>query len=251
MTETKSHDWSLTFPGRRVLVIGGSTGIGNAMAQAFRALGAEVHITGTRPSAADYSAADVADLDGLTYHSLDLTALGAVQAWPLSFSSLDVLIQCQATTRPGGAEFEEAAFAEVVQANLTSMIACAEKFRAALAEAKGAMILVSSVAAFRTLRDQPAYTASKAGLLGLTRALAAAYIRDGVRVNGIAPGTVRTKMSAPWLSDPAMKARVLRAIPIGREAAPEEMVGAALFLASPLSSYVVGQTLVADGGMML
>ena len=238
------------FNNQNVVVVGGSTGIGNAMAQAFRAHGASVHVTGTRSSPSEYSDADVADLTGLSYSQLDCSDPNAVRNWSLALPTLKVLICCQGATKEGRAEFEHDTFREIVEINLNASIDCCEKFRAALVAAKGNVILVSSVAAFRTLRHQPAYTASKSAILGLTRALAASYITEGVRVNGIAPGLVATKMSQTLVSNPDYLSAALRTIPIRRPAAPSELAGAALFLASSLASYVVGHTLIVDGGMM-
>jgi 3-oxoacyl-[acyl-carrier protein] reductase len=241
----------LDFAGRRALVVGGSTGIGNAIAQIFRTCGAEVHVTGTRPGPGDYSMADISDLEGLAYSQLDLADPGAISRWRPAFSDLHALILCHGATRYHRAEYEGAAFREIMEINLNSMFDCAERFRGMLRKTGGAIVLVSSVAAFRTLREQPAYTASKAGILGLTRALAADYIKDGINANGLAPGLVETKMGRASGIQPTMLSRISARLPIGRSAEPSEMAGAALFLASPLASYVVGRTLVVDGGMML
>jgi 3-oxoacyl-[acyl-carrier protein] reductase len=128
---------------------------------------------------------------------------------------------------------------------------CAERFRPLLAESKGAIVIVSSLAAFRTIYDQPAYTASKSALLGLVRALSMQYIREGIRVNGIAPGLVVTKMGRAHDDIEGLIAKATRRIPIRRTAEPEEMAGPTVFLCSPLSSYMIGQTLIVDGGMSL
>jgi 3-oxoacyl-[acyl-carrier protein] reductase len=241
----------LDFNDQNVMVVGGSSGIGNAIAQAFRARGAQVHVTGTRISADRYGAADFADMTGLTYFRLDCADNGAVSKWDYPLPpKLDALILCQGATRIKRAEFAHDVFREIMEINLNSMMDCCEKFKSALSSAKGSILLVSSVAAFRTLRNQPAYTASKTAILGLTRALAAAYIPDGIRVNGLAPGFVHTKMSDVVIKKPDYLAATLKTIPINRPAVPSEMAGAALFLASPLASYVVGHTLVVDGGML-
>jgi 3-oxoacyl-[acyl-carrier protein] reductase len=240
------------FSGKRALIIGGSTGIGNAVAQMFRGCGADVHVTGTRAEAASYSADDVSDLRGLTYHRLDLTDRSALESWKPEFSRLDALIQCQALTYFAGEEFQPQVFRDVVEVNLSSIFDCAQHFRPMLAVTKGAIVIVSSLAAFRTIPAQPAYTASKAALLGLVRALSMSYIADGIRVNGIAPGLARTKMGR--IGHPKYEelvAKTLRRIPIRRSGEPVEMAGPILFLCSSLASYMVGQTLIVDGGMSL
>jgi 3-oxoacyl-[acyl-carrier protein] reductase len=241
----------LDFAHQQVLVVGGSTGIGNAIAQAFRAQGAAVHVTGTRPSALDYSAADISDLEGLGYSQLDLADAAALGRWHTPFESLNVLVLCHAFTRWNHEEYRADTFRKVVEINLNSVFDCAERFRPLLRESQGSITIVNSVAAFRTLPGQPAYTASKSALLGLIRALAMEYIRDGIRVNGLAPGLVETKMGRGHENFPEMAKKVARRLPIGRMAEPREMSGAVLFLSSPLASYVLGQTLVVDGGMML
>jgi 3-oxoacyl-[acyl-carrier protein] reductase len=111
--------------------------------------------------------------------------------------------------------------------------------------------VVSSVAAFKSTIGTPAYAASKAGAASLVKTLGEAWARDGLRVNGIAPGLVPTKLTAVTTDHPERREASLRAIPLGRMGTPEDMAGAALFLASPLASYMTGQTLVVDGGLTL
>jgi 3-oxoacyl-[acyl-carrier protein] reductase len=127
----------------------------------------------------------------------------------------------------------------------------ARAFHAGLAARGGAMIVVSSVAAFKATIGTPAYAASKAGAASLVRTLGAAWARDGVRINGIAPGFVPTKMTAIMTEHPERREGALRAIPLGRMGSPQDMAGVALFLASPLAAYMTGQTLVVDGGLTL
>jgi len=130
-------------------------------------------------------------------------------------------------------------------------LACADKCYEALKAARGAMIIVSSAAAFHSTRGTPAYNASKTGAFGLTRTLGEAWARDGIRVNGIAPGLVESKLTRVTTEHPKRLEEALRKIPLRRLGKPEDMAGAALFLASPLSAYVLGQTLLVDGGMLL
>jgi 3-oxoacyl-[acyl-carrier protein] reductase len=113
------------------------------------------------------------------------------------------------------------------------------------------MIIVSSAAAFHSTVGTPAYNASKTGAYGLTRTLGEAWAGDGIRVNGIAPGLVATKLTRVTTDHPERLAASLRKIPLGRLGTPDDMAGAALFLASPLAAYVLGQTLLVDGGLLL
>ncbi|RYY35815.1 MAG: SDR family oxidoreductase [Sphingomonadales bacterium] len=240
----------LDFTGRRVLVVGGTSGIGNGIARAFLERGAEVHVTGTRASAEAYEAEGGSDLSGLGFHRLDVAdrEAAAAMAWP---DTLDVAVLCQGTVRYGRKEFEQPGWDEVIAVNLSSLMDCARALRPALAEASGSLILVSSVGAYHGMIGNPAYAASKAGAVSLVTSLALAWAKDGIRVNGIAPGLVPTKLTAVTTADPERAERAVKGIPAGRMGTPEDMAGAALFLASPLAAYVLGQTIRVDGGLTL
>jgi len=240
----------LDFTGRTVLVVGGSSGIGNGIARAFLDRGAMVHVWGTRASANDYDPADGCDLTGLEYVQVDVEQPETVAAAP-GLPRLDVLVLAQGTVIYRRGEFEMAGFAKVIDVNLNSMMACAMKFREALAASGGALITVSSTSAYHATRGNPAYTASKAGVVALTRTLAQAWAAEGIRVNGIAPGLVDTKLTKVTTEDPRRLAGALASIPLKRLGEPADMAGAALFLASSLSAYVLGQTLIVDGGLTL
>ena len=244
----------LDFAGRRVLVVGGSGGIGNGIARAFAARGAAVEVWGTRPAAADYADEPGSDLAGLAYTRVDVSdpaALEAAAAATPGSDRLDVLVLCQGAVEYRRAEFEREGWHRVIGVNLHSVMDCARAFRPALAAARGALIVVSSTAAFHAAIGNPAYAASKAGAVALVRTLAAAWAGEGIRVNGIAPGFVATRMTRVTTDHPDRLAGALARIPLGRLGTPGEMAGAALFLASPLGAYVIGQTLVVDGGLTL
>ena len=241
----------LDFTGRTVLVVGGSSGIGNGIAQGFRARGAEVHVWGTRPSAADYAGVEGSDLMGLAYAQVDVADRDAIADTIPDFERLDVLVLCQGTVVYRRGEFERAGWDQVMAVNLDSLMACAAKFHDMLAAAKGSIIIVSSVSGFQANRGNPAYAASKAGAVSLTKTLGQAWAGDGVRVNGLAPGLVDTKLTKVTTEHPDRLRGALSRIPAGRMGEPADMAGAALFLASPLAAYVVGQTLVVDGGLSL
>jgi 3-oxoacyl-[acyl-carrier protein] reductase len=241
----------LDFSGRQVLVMGGSSGIGNGIAQAFRAKGARVAVCGTRKRAADYSPDEGSDLEGLDYVRLDVSDGNAIEEFKPAFRALDVLVLAQGAVIYRRGEFEMAGFRKVIEVNLMSLMACAQKFHPMLRAAKGSLIIVSSTAAFHATRGNPAYNASKTGALGLTRTLGQAWADDGIRVNGIAPGLVDTKMTKVTTANPKRLDDALARIPLKRLGTPADMAGAALFLASPLASYIVGQTIVVDGGLVL
>src|ERR1700757_4967227 len=241
----------LDFSDRQVLVIGGSSGIGNGIAQAFRAKGARVAVCGTRDGAADYSRDEGSDLEALDYVRLDVSDPSAIEMFSPPFATLDVLVQAQGTVIYRRGEFEVSGFRKVIEVNLISLMACAQKFHPMLRATRGSLIIVSSTAAFHATMGNPAYNASKTGALGLTRTLGQAWADDGIRVNGIAPGLVDTKMTKVTTDNPKRLEGALSRIPLRRLGTPADMAGAALFLASPLSSYIIGQTIVVDGGLIL
>lgn len=246
-----SLDNLLDFSGKTVLVVGGSSGIGNGMAQAFRARGAAVHVWGTRASADDYAGEDGSDMEGLGYSQVDVSDPAAIAATPLPFDALDVLIHSQGAVLYRRQEFSVEGWRRVMAINLDSILHISNHCHDALAAAKGNVIAVSSIGAFKATFANPAYAASKAGAINLVRALAIAWAGEGIRVNGIAPSLVDTKMTKVTMDSEERRERALSKIPMGRFGTVKEMAGVALFLASPLSSYICGQTLVVDGGLTL
>jgi 3-oxoacyl-[acyl-carrier protein] reductase len=235
------------FTGKTVLVTGGSTGIGNAAARMFRAAGARVIVTGTRVNAAEYAGSD-GDLAGLEYHRLDQGDRDAVAAFDPGVARLDALVIAGAKVAYRRQEFETDIFADVLATNLIGPMQLATKFRAMLA-GQGSITFIGSVASFRGTIGQPAYSASKGGLLTLTRTLAQAFARDGIRVNLVAPGLVRSKMTAVTWQDPDRLAATERQVPLARIGEPDDIAGAIVFLSSPLASYITGTSLVIDGGL--
>lgn len=238
----------IDFSGKTVLVTGGSTGIGNASARAFLAAGARVIVTGTRATAADYEGED-GDLTGLEYHRLDQGDVAAVAAFDPGVESLDALVIAGAKVAYRRKEFEIETFADVLATNLTGPMQLAVKFRPALAKAQGSIIFIGSVASFRGTIGQPAYSASKGGLLTLTRTLAQAFGAEGIRVNLIAPGLVRSKMTAITWQDPARLEGTERQVPLRRIGEPADIAGGVVFLASPYAAYITGTSLTIDGGL--
>jgi 3-oxoacyl-[acyl-carrier protein] reductase len=241
----------LDFTGKTVLVVGGSSGIGNGISHAFKDKGATVHVWGTRAKASDYSAAEGSDMTGLHYDRMDVSDFDAIEKYEPPFKSLDVLVLSQGTVIYQRGEFRMDGFQKVMDVNINSLMACAIKFHDMLAASKGSLITVSSTAAFHSTRGNPAYNASKTGAVGLTRTLAEAWAKDGIRVNGIAPGLVDTKLTKVTTENPERLKGSLQGIPMRRLGTPQDMAGVALFLASPLASYVLGQTIPVDGGLIL
>ena len=237
---------SLDFSGKAVLITGGSSGIGNGIARAFRDAGASVTITGTRP-AEDYDS----DLSGMDYRQVDVADDDAMRVLAEGVPALDVLVNNAGMVAYRGAEFEMDTFRRVLDVNLNGLMHGCTLFRAKLAATKGGIINIASLASFRATRGNPAYGASKGAVAQLTKSLAVAFARDGIRVNGIAPGYVETKITQVSKQNKAIDDAIVKATPLGRWATAEDMAGAALFLASDLAGFITGQTLIVDGGYSL
>jgi 3-oxoacyl-[acyl-carrier protein] reductase len=239
-----SNAWP-EFAGKRVLVTGGSQGIGLATARAFAAAGATVLVTGTRAAATDY--AD--DLSAFTYISADFGKPETAAAVAKQAGAIDVLVNNAGTGRPD--EYTEQGFRAVIDVNLNAVMSLSLALHPALKAKRGAIVNMGSLSSFLALRETPAYTASKAGLLGLTRALADKWAPDGIRVNMVAPGFIRTRMTEIQRTDADYEKRLLKAVPMRRWGEPEEVAEVVLFLASPRAPYVTGQSIAIDGGLML
>ncbi|MDP1597675.1 SDR family NAD(P)-dependent oxidoreductase [Phenylobacterium sp.] len=226
----------LDFTGKTVLVVGGSSGIGNGIAHGFRERGAQVHVWGTRADAGAYAGVEGSDLSGLTYAKVDVGERAEIAGHIPPFAALDVLILCQGTVVYRRGEFEPEGWDKVMAVNLDSLMACAMKFHDTLAARRGSIVIVSSVSGFQANRGNPAYAASKAGAVSLTKTLGQAWAGDGIRVNGLAPGLVDTKLTKVTTEHPDRLRGAMRSIPVGRLGEPSDMAGAAVFLASPLAS---------------
>lgn len=241
----------LDYRGKTILVVGGSSGIGNGVAQAFRQQGAVVHVWGTRAAAADYADEVGSDLTGLHYRRVDVSVDAEVVAAAGAFSALDVLVLAQGAVKYKRQEFNIDTFRQVVGVNLDSVMLCATLFQPLLKAATGSIIVIGSIGAFKSVKGNPAYAASKSAVHALARTLGDAWGPDQVRVNVIAPGMIATKMTRVTTDSPARLQAALETISLGRLGTPADIAGAALFLASPLASYITGQTIVVDGGRIL
>jgi 3-oxoacyl-[acyl-carrier protein] reductase len=148
-------------------------------------------------------------------------------------------------------EYDIENFRRVIEVDLVSVMSCCLAFEAALKAAKGNVVMMNSIAAFQAFSISPAYIAAKNGLIGINRVLAKKWGPSQVRVNGIACGVVVTRMMDGLTSVPAYHDAIVAKQPLGRLGSVEEVANVTLFVASPLASYITGQTLIADGGYTL
>lgn len=233
------------FAGKTVVVSGGTSGIGLSLAKGFAEAGATVIATGS--SEARLSAAKGSEAANLSFRRLDVRDGAAVSAFFDELDRLDVLVNCQGVARPD-AEWEEEAFLDVMDINLNSAMRLSRAAFPLLKVSRGSIVNLASMLSYLADETVPSYTASKTGIVGLTRALAHKYGRDGVRVNAIAPGYHRTEMTKALWSVPESEAKISERSAVKRWGTTEDLVGPVLFLASPAAEFVTGITLPVDGG---
>jgi NAD(P)-dependent dehydrogenase (short-subunit alcohol dehydrogenase family) len=233
---------------KRALVTGGANGIGRAVAQRLAAEGARVATIDIEPGAPGELAlvADVSD---------EAAVQAAVARATDAFGGLDLIVPnaaVQLTGRDDRADrLDRDVWQRTIDVNLTGAFLTAKHgIRALLAGAGGSVVFVASPAGLYGIAPGlDAYSASKAGVAGLVRVLAADYAADGIRVNGLLPGITATAMNHWWLDDPEQRAALEASVPLGRAAQPEEIAGAVAFLASDDASYVTGALWPVDGGL--
>ena len=242
-------DASYDYSGCRVLVTGGSSGIGAGIASAFRESGAEVAITGTRESADDYEA----DLSGYSYHSLQMRDAEGIARVAQAQGGLDVLINNAGANFPDGRnEWEPDAFEASVAINLFGSfrmaLACKPMLSASATEGGSSIINMASMSAYIAVPIVPGYGAAKAGIVQMTKNLAVSWVGDGIRVNAIAPGLILSNMTSVMKGVPALEDPEIGRTPMGRWGTPADIAPATLFLASSGARFITGQTLNVDGG---
>ena len=232
-----------------VLVSGGSSGIGAAIARAFAAAGARVTATGA--TEADVAAARQRDgAAGIGHAVLDVRDGAAVIALVAGLGPLDVLVNCAGVIRRG-AEFEPEGFADTVDINLNGTMRLCTAARAGLAQRRGCIVNTASMLSFFGGGLVPGYSASKGGVAQLTKSLAIAWAAEGIRVNAVAPGWIATALTAPLHGDAQRSATVLGRTPLGRWGTPEDIAGPVLFLCSAAAAFVTGVVLPVDGGYLI
>jgi NAD(P)-dependent dehydrogenase (short-subunit alcohol dehydrogenase family) len=248
-----SLDWPnlrYDYAGAAVLVTGGTSGIGAAIASAYHAAGADVTITGTRAGPDDYEA----DLSGLHYIRLDIEKDEDVARVAHELQRLDILVNNGgvAFASLGLDEYDPELFDRAVRMHLTGVYrlthGCTEMLAESLLPGGGSMIGISSLSAYLAVEPVPGYGAAKAGLIQLVKTLAIHLAPRNIRVNAVAPGHTVTRMTAALETMPETAAPVVARTPLRRLGRPEDIAGAVLFLTSAGAGFITGQTLPIDGG---
>lgn len=239
---------SFDFTGSTVLITGGTSGIGHATASLFRDAGADVAVTGTKPTATDYDA----DLSGMTYHQLAITDHDSVDALSARFSRLDVLVNNAGANFPGGLdESKPDGFDASVALNLTGpyrlTLGLYRALKASTAAGGASVVNLASMSALRSVPLVPGYSAAKSGIINITRNLAVKWADKGIRVNAVAPGAIDTPMTAPMHGAAELVNAELAHIPLRRFGSVTEIAPAIAFLCTEQSSYTSGAVFVVDG----
>ena len=247
---------NIDFTGKKAVICGGSRGIGRAMALGFAAAGADVSICARGAEALEATRREVAALGRVAHAgSADLTEKSAIDAYIASAAAalggIDILIN---NASAFGSSDDEDGWMSSMAIDMMAIVHATHAALPFLKAGKGSIINTSSISALRSAARQPPYGAIKAAVIHYTNTQAAMYARDGIRVNGIAPGSIEFP-GGVWdrrkTENPPLYNAVLRSIPFGRLGLPQEIANVAMFLASPLASWVTGQTIVVDGGQLL
>lgn len=243
--------------GRVAVVIGGTSGLGRAIALGLAQHGANVVPTGRRANLVAEVCTEIESLGRETVNQTtdvaDRTKIDELRAAVVrKFGAVDILVNAAGRTkRTPTATVAESEWAEIFDANLTGMLrACQSFYEVLKANERGRIVNIASLTSFVAFREVAAYGASKAGVLALTQSLGAEWARDGINTNAIAPGVFRTDLNAELLDGTERGRELLTRTPMRRFGNFEELVGAAVFLASDAASFITGQTIVVDGGFL-
>jgi NAD(P)-dependent dehydrogenase (short-subunit alcohol dehydrogenase family) len=243
--------------GKTAVVTGGTSGIGRAIAIGLAEAGADVVATGRRQQQVEEAAAEIEARGRKSLRQSsdvgDRASLEKLLAATLEkFGKVDILVNCAGIIkRTPTLEVGEEEWTNILNTNLTGTLRASQIFgRPMLERGYGRIVNIASLNSFVALAEVAAYAASKAGVASLTRSLAVEWSKKGVTVNAIAPGVFRTDINAKLLDSTPRGQELLMRTPMGRFGKTEELVGAAIYLASDSASFVTGEVLVVDGGFL-
>jgi len=247
----------LSLEGKIAVITGGTSGIGRALSLGFADAGADVVATARRQQQVDETASEIEARGRQTLRlasdvcdraSLEALLVGVLER----FGKVDILVNCAGKIkRTPTLTMPEEEWTDIMNTNLTGTLRACQVFgKPMLERGYGRIVNIASLNSFVALSEVAAYAASKAGVASLTRSLAVEWSKKGVTVNAVAPGVFRTALNANLLDSTPRGQELLMRTPMGRFGKTEEVVGAAIFLASDGASFVTGETLVVDGGFL-
>jgi 3-oxoacyl-[acyl-carrier protein] reductase len=254
--KTGERIMAFDFSFRHAVVCGSSRGIGRSIARGFAQAGAAVSICARGTEALEATRGEIAKFGHPVHAGIcDLADGDAIRSYIAdaahALGGIDILVN---NASAFGASDDEAGWAASVAVDMMAIVHATHAALPFLKQAKGSVVNTASTSAMRTAARQPPYGAIKAAAIHYTATQAALYAKDGVRVNGVAPGSIEFP-GGVWdrrkSDNPNLYNAILRTIPFGRLGHPEEVANVVMFLASPLASWITGQTIVVDGGQLL